>query len=118
MFAGRVASAPTKTGNGDQAVTKFTLIENAYAGKEESGESKTETVSVQFTAFRSKAEAIHENVRVGDQLLVVYHLRNNNYQPTEGDAVYGYNFIVESFDFGAPGKATRDYLAEVAARQI
>lgn len=47
MFSGRVASAPTKTGNGDKAVTK-------------------------------------------------------------------YSFIVDEFEFGAPGKATRDHLAETA----
>lgn len=114
MFSGRVASAPTKTGNGDKAVTKFTLIDNAYAGRDENDQAKTEPVSIQFTAFRAKADAIHENVRTGDQLIVSYHIRNNNYQPSEGDMVYGYSFIVDEFEFGAPGKATRDHLAETA----
>jgi single-strand DNA-binding protein len=118
MFSGRVASAPVKSGIGDKTVVKFTLIDNVYAGKDDQDQVKTDTVSIQFTAFRGIADAISQNVRAGDQLLVDYHIRNNNYQPQDGEMIYGYNFVVDSFEFGAPGKATREHLAEVAAKQI
>ena len=71
-FTGRHAKAVTLTGQGDRAVAKFTLIRNQYAGKHDaSGETLEITVSIQFTAFRKKAEAIASNFFKGDQMIVV-----------------------------------------------
>ena len=108
IFVGNLAKAATLTGNGDRAVTKFTLIANEYAGKDkESGEAKERDVSLQFTAFRAKAEAIAKHALKGDQLIVDYRIENNQYEK-DGEVVYGYNFIVEDFSFGAPGKEKRE----------
>lgn len=111
-FSGRVAAAPTTQGTGDKTVTKFTLIKNEYAGKDsQSGEIKERTVSIQFTAFRGKADAIAKNVNKGDQLIVSYRIENNHYEK-DGEDVYGYNFIIDDFEFGAPGSLSRAKFSE------
>ena len=114
VFVGNVAAAPKLTGTGENAVCKFTLIETAYAGTDkETGEKRERTTAIQFTAFRKLAEVIMANSRKGDQLAVNYRIENNNYKK-EGEDVYSYNFVVEEFAFGAPGKIKR---AELEAAQ-
>lgn len=114
VFVGNLAKTPTITGTGDRAVTRFTLISNEYAGKDrDTGEARERSVSIQFTAFRGKAEAIAKNAMKGDQLIVEYRVENNDYEKA-GETVYGYNFILEDFQFGAPGKDKREqYKASV-----
>lgn len=113
-FEGRVASAPVLSNHGDTKVTKFTLIRNEYAGKDDGGDRRERSVSIQFTAFGQRGEAIAKHAMKGDQLIVMARLSNNNF--TDGDGVerYGYNFVVEDFTFGAPGEAKR---AQLAARR-
>jgi single-strand DNA-binding protein len=114
-FDGRLAKAPALTGSGDRAYTRFTLIRNEYAGKDDQGESMERQVSLQFTAFRGMAEAIAKNFMKGDQMIVTARVENNNYPDKEsGEIIYGTSFILESFDYGAPGPAKR---AELAKRQ-
>lgn len=108
VFTGNLAKAPTVNGSGDRAVARFTLITNEYAGRDEAGQVRERSVSLQFTAFRAKAEAIARNAMRGDQLIVNYRIENNNYDKN-GETVYGYNFVVEDFDFGAPGKEKREH---------
>ncbi len=109
VFVGNVAKAPTLTGSGDRAVVKFTLISNEYAGRDaQSGEARERQVALPFTAFRGKAEAIARHAAKGDQLIVTYRIENNEYEKTGGETVYGYNFLVDEFQFGAPGKAKRE----------
>lgn len=108
IFIGNLAKAATVTGTGDRAVARFTLISNEYAGRDqETGEARERAVSIQFTAFRSKAESIVRHAMRGDQLIVTYRIENNNYQK-DGEDVYGYNFVVDDFTFGAPGKEKRE----------
>jgi len=108
VFVGNLAKTPTITGAGERAVARFTLIANEYAGKDhETGQARERSVSIQFTAFRSKAEAIAKNAMKGDQLIVEFRIENNNYEK-EGEVAYGFNFIVEDFQFGAPGKEKRE----------
>ena len=108
VFVGNLAKPVALTGNGDRAVARLTLISNEYAGKDkETGEARERAVSIQFTAFRTKAEAIAKNAMKGDQLIVEYRIENNIYQK-DGEDVYGYNFVVEDFNFGAPGKEKRE----------
>lgn len=111
MFVGNLARPAILSGSGDRAVARFTLIANEYAGKDkETGQSKERSVAIQFTAFRAKAEAIAKNAMKGDQLIVDYRVENNEYEK-DGEKVYGYNFILEDFSFGAPGKEKRDQWA-------
>lgn len=111
-FTGRLAKAPALTGNGERAVCKFTLIRNDYAGKDQAtGEKKEKVVSIQFTAFRAKAEAIARHAMKGDQLIVSARLENNTWTDGEGQERYGYNFVLEDFEFGAPGEEKRQHLS-------
>nr|CAC79155.1 Ssb protein [uncultured bacterium] len=108
VFEGHLAKTPTISGTGDRAVTRFTLISNEYAGKDrETGEARERSVSIQFTAFRQKAETIAKNAMKGDQLIIQYRIENNDYTK-DGETVYGYNFVVEDFKYGAPGKEKRE----------
>ncbi|HCP6903050.1 single-stranded DNA-binding protein [Shigella flexneri] len=108
VFVGNLAKSVVVTGSGDRAVARFTLISNEYAGKDkETGEARERSVSIQFVAFRTKAEAIARNALKGDQLIVDFRIENNTYQK-DGEDVYGYNFVVEDFTFGAPGKEKRE----------
>ena len=113
-FTGRMAKAVTLSGKGDRAVAKFTLIRNQYAGKDEGGEALEKPVAVQFTAFRKKGEAISKNFFKGDQMVVVARVENNNYTDKDGVDQYDFSFVVDDFDFGAPGEEKR---AELAARR-
>lgn len=111
VFVGNLARPASVTGQGDRAVARFTLIANEYAGKDkDTGEARERSVAIQFTAFRSKAEAIAKNAMKGDQLIIDYRVENNDYEKN-GETVYGYNFVVEDFQFGAPGKEKRDQWA-------
>lgn len=115
-FTGRIAKAPVLTGNGDRAVCKFTLIRNEYAGKDQAGERKEDKViSIQFTAFRGKAEAIAKHAFKGDQLIVSARIENNNWTDGEDQKHYDYGFIIDDFEFGAPGEEKRAFLAERSA---
>ena len=110
VFVGNLAKSPSVSGTGDKAVGKFILISNEYAGKDkETGEAQERMVSLQFTIFRGRAEALAQHALKGDQLIVDYRIENNNYEK-DGDTVYDYNFIVEDFTFGAPGKEKREEL--------
>lgn len=111
VFVGHLANAPTLTGAGDRAYAKFVLISNEFAGTDQAtGERRERQVGLQFTAFRAKAEAIAKHARKGDQLIVTYRIENNTYEK-DGQEVYGYNFLLEDFTFGAPGKIKREELA-------
>lgn len=116
-FTGRVAKAPQFRDGGRTPVCYFTLIRNEYAGHDEGGEAKERKVAIPFTAFGNKAKAISEHVFVGDQLIVEYRLANND-RPAEagGEPEYGYSFIVDDFEFGAPGELKREKLAQAGHR--
>lgn len=115
MFDGRLAKAPALTRPNGRSVCKFTLLRNEYAGKAESGEARDErVVSIPFVAFGSHAEAIAAHAMEGDQLIIEARVDNNNYEAQGGEKRYDYNFIVNGFDFGAPGKLKREHLSRQA----
>lgn len=115
-FTGRVAKAPNFRDGGKTPVVYFTLIRNEYAGRdEESGEAHERKVAIPFTAFGKKAKAIADNVYVGDQLIVSYRLANNDREQA-GEVEYGFSFIVDDFEFGAPGELKREKLAQQGQR--
>ena len=111
-FTGRVAKAPNFRDGGRTPVCYFTLIRNEYAGKdEETGDTHERKVAIPFTVFGKKAKAIADNVYVGDQLIVEYRLVNNDREQA-GEVEYGFSFIVDDFEFGAPGELKREKLAQ------
>jgi single-strand DNA-binding protein len=83
MLVGNLAKPAALTGNGDRAV------------------------AIHFTAFGQKAEVIARHAMKGDQLIVNYRVENNAYAK-DGEQVYGFNFIIENFKFGAPGTQKRE----------
>ncbi|QGG78940.1 single-stranded DNA-binding protein [Pseudomonas syringae] len=108
VFVGNLGKTPVLSGTGDRAVCHFTLIENEYAGRDAEGNARQRTTSIDFVAFRAKAEAIAKTAMKGDQIIVTYRIENNNYtKQGSTEKTYGFNFIAEEFKFGAPGPEKR-----------
>jgi single-strand DNA-binding protein len=108
---GNLAKNPELTAKGEIMYTRFCLVGNDYAGKDDDGKSREAVTSLWFIAFGSLGEAIAKNARKGDQLIVQAQIRANNWTDKEGEIQYDYSFIVQNFRFGAPGRAKREELA-------
>ena len=102
-FDGRLADAPQR-GDGENAPAKFRLIRNEHAGTDSAGNAKERTVGIPFTAFGAKGRTIAQHARKGDQLIVTARVENNRFTDGQGIERFDYNFVVEDFDFGAPGE--------------
>jgi single-strand DNA-binding protein len=107
---GNLAKNPELVSKGDVSYTRFCLIGNDYAGKDEDGAAREIITSVWFVAFGGLGEAIASNALKGDQLILDARIRSNNWIDQQGEKQYDYSFVVEGFRFGAPGKAKRDEL--------
>lgn len=115
IFSGRIAAAPVLTHHGEVTVCRLRVITNEYAGQ-----NKDErTVAMQFTAFNKRAEFIAKNFSKGDGAFIQYRIENNDRPDPKnsGEMIYGYNFIIEEIDFGAPGPEKRAMLAKRQAGQ-
>jgi len=108
---GNLAKNPELAVKADTTYTRFCLVGNDYAGKDEHGNAREVTTSVWFVAFESLGEAIAKNARKGDQLIVQAQIRSNNWTDKDGEKQYDYSFVVQNFRFGAPGRAKREELA-------
>jgi|SRR5271168_2109875 len=108
---GNLAKDPEFAAKGDTSYARFCLIGNDYAGKDEQGNAREAASSIWFVAFEGLGEAIAKNVRKGDQLILQAQVRSNNWTDREGEKRYDYDFIVQNFRFGAPGRAKREELA-------
>jgi len=108
---GNLAKNPELTVKGDTTYTRFCLVGNDYAGKDEQGNAREAVTSLWFVAFEGLGETIAKNARKGDQLIVQAHVRSNNWTDKEGEKQYDHSFVVQSFRLGAPGKAKREELA-------
>ncbi len=115
---GNLAKNPELTVKGDTTYTRFCLVGNDYAGKDEEGNPREAVTSLWFVAFESLGEAIAKNARKGDQLILQAQIRSNNWTDKEGEKQYDYSFVVQSFRFGAPGKAKREELARREDREF
>jgi single-strand DNA-binding protein len=105
---GNVAKSPELLSKGETTYTRFCLIGNDYAGKEDDGSTREVVTSLWFVAFGSLGEAIATNARKGDQLIVKARIRANNWTDQQGEKQYDYSFVVEGFRFGAPGREKRE----------
>jgi single-strand DNA-binding protein len=115
---GNLAKNPELAVKGDTTYTRFCLVGNDYAGKDEQGNTREVTTSLWFVAFESLGEAIAKNARKGDQLIVQAQIRSNNWTDKDGEKQYDYSFVVQNFRFGAPGRAKREELARREERDI
>ena len=108
---GNLAKDPEYAVKGDTSYARFCLIGNDYAGKDDQGNAREAVTDIWFTAFDNLGEAIAKNVRKGDQLIVQAQVRANNWTDRDGEKKYDHSFVVQSFRFGAPGRAKREELA-------
>jgi len=107
---GNLAKNAELIAKGDISYTRFCLIGNDYAGKDEDGSAREVVTSLWFVAFGALGEAIANNARKGDQLILDARIRANNWTDQQGEKQYDYSFVVEGFRFGAPGKLKREEL--------
>jgi single-strand DNA-binding protein len=107
---GNIAKNPELVAKGDSVYTRFCLIGNDYAGKDEDGAAREVVTSLWFVAFGPLGEAIARNARKGDQLILDARIRANNWTDEQGERQYDHSFVVEGFRFGAPGKIKREEL--------
>jgi single-strand DNA-binding protein len=108
---GNLAKNPELAVKGDLSYTRFCLVGNDYAGRDEQGNVREIVTSLWFVAFESLGEAIAKNARKGDQLILEAQIRSNNWTDKDGERQYDYSFVVQNFRFGAPGRAKREELA-------
>ena len=111
---GNLAANPELLSNKerDLVYTRFALIGNDYAGKDEQGEAREVKSVVWFVAFGALGEALARNAVVGDQLILEAHLRADDWTDAGGQQQHDYSFIVDGFRFGQPGRAKREAFAQ------
>ena len=107
---GNLAKDPECSGKGTTEYTRFCLVGNDYAGKDEEGTAREVVTSLWFVAFGALGEAIAKHARKGDQLILDAGVRANNWTDKQGEKQYDYSYVVQGFRFGAPGKLKREEL--------
>ncbi len=105
---GNLAKDPELAVKGDTTYTKFCLVGNDYAGKDEEGNVRENTTLLWFVAFEGLGEFIAKNARKGDQLIVEAQVRSSNWTDKDGEKQYDHSFVAKGFRFGAPGRAKRE----------
>ena len=109
---GNLARNPEFVAKNDISYTRFCLVGDDYAGKDEGGTAREITTSIWFVAFGAMGEVLARNGRKGDQLVVQARVRANNWTDKQGEKQYDHSFVVDGFRFGAPGKIKREELDE------
>jgi single-strand DNA-binding protein len=107
---GNLAKDPELLAKGGTTYTRFYLLGNDYAGKDEDGNAREAVTGLWFVAFDNLGEAIAKNARIGDQLIIQAQVRANNWTK-EGEKQFDHSFVVQNFRFGAPGRAKREQMA-------
>jgi single-strand DNA-binding protein len=105
---GNLARNPELVAKGDVAYTRFCLVGNDYAGKDEEGAPREIVTTLWFVAFGPMGETLVRNSRKGDQLIVEARVRANTWTDKQGEKQYDHDFVVQGFRFGAPGKVKRE----------
>ena len=108
---GNLSRNPELTAKGDLTYAKFCLVGNDYVGKDEEGGAREVVTAIWFVAFGPLGQIIARNARKGDQLILQAQIRSNNWTDREGEKRYDYDFVVQTFRFGAPGRVKREELA-------
>ena len=108
IAVGNLARNPELVAKGDSSYTRFMLVGNDYAGKDEEGAPRESVTSIWFVAFGHMGEILARTGRKGDQLIVEAQVRANNWTDKQGEKQYDHSFVVTGFRFGAPGKIKRD----------
>jgi single-strand DNA-binding protein len=115
---GNLSSDPDVAVKGATTYTRFCLVGNDYAGRDEQGNAREVVTSLWFVAFDGLGESIARSARKGDQLIVDAKVRSDNWTDNEGVQHFDHSFIAESFRFGAPGRVKREELAKRGEREL
>ena len=94
---GNLARNPEFVAKNDTSYTRFCLVGNDYAGKDEGGAAREVATSLWFVAFGAMGEALARNSRKGDQLVVQARVRANNWTDSQGEKQYDYSFVVKGY---------------------
>src|SRR5438552_3652467 len=70
IAVGNLARNPELVAKGEMLYTRFCLVGNDYAGRDEEGAAREVITSLWITAFGALGEAIAKNALKGDQLIV------------------------------------------------
>src|ERR1700758_5595772 len=105
---GKRARDPELAAKNDTSYTRFCLVGNDYAGKDEEGAAREVITSLWFVAFGHQGEIIAQHARKGDQLIVEARVRANNWTDKQGERQFEHSFIVRGFRFGASAKTKRE----------
>jgi single-strand DNA-binding protein len=105
---GYLARNPELVAKGNTAYTRFCLVGNDYAGKDEEGAAREVVTSLWLVAFGALGDAIARHSRKGDQLFVEARVRADVWTDKQGEKHYDQSFVVQGFRFGAPGRTKRD----------
>lgn len=105
---GNLTRNPELVAKGDVTYTRFCLVGNDYAGKDEEGAPREVTTTLWFVAFGPQGESLVHKARKGDQLIVEARVRANRWTDKHGEKQYDHDFVVQGFRFGAPGKLKRE----------
>ncbi len=109
---GNLAADPEQGTKDDRSYTKFRLIGNDYAGRDEEGRPREAITGIWFIAFGATGEAIARHCHVGDQLIVTARIRQNNWTDKHGEKRFDHSYQVEGFQFGRPGRVHRGQPSE------
>jgi single-strand DNA-binding protein len=105
---GNLARNPEAVAKGDVTFTRFCLVGNDYAGKDEEGAPREVVTTLWFVAFGALADSLVRGARKGDQLFVEARVRSNNWTDKQGEKQYDLDFVVQGFRYGAPGRIKRE----------
>ena len=105
---GNLARNPEAVAKGDVTFTRFCLVGNDYAGKDDEGAQREIVTTLWFVAFGALAESLVRGARKGDQLFVEARVRSNNWTDKQGEKQYDLDFVVQGYRYGAPGKIKRE----------
>lgn len=93
--------------NKETCVVKFQLATNErWLDKDGNKMEKTDWHNC--SAWGKKAETISKFVKKGDRIAIRGKIRNNNFETKEGTKVYGYEIVVENFEFCGGKKSNGD----------
>jgi single-stranded DNA-binding protein len=113
---GILARNPELVALGEVCQTRFCLVGNDYAGRDEEGTERELVTSLWFVAFGAIGEAIAAGVQKGDQLICEARICSNNWTDKHGEKRYENYFVVTGFRFGARKGGGGSPVAELTPR--
>ncbi|MFL6605783.1 MAG: single-stranded DNA-binding protein [Steroidobacteraceae bacterium] len=112
---GALGRNPERISKGDTHYTRFQLVGDDYAGRDGDGQVREVVTSLWLVAFGALGEALCQNARTGDQLIVEAALRPDNWTEKTANQHPDPGFVLTGFRFGAPGWARQGELEDRAA---